>query len=86
MTLARGALTLEVDLDPLAIRVRRDHRPLIERLTLFTQGGQGADRLIELTEGVIVTEQLEEPAELARAAVIRASDAGVSLLAPTPSG
>jgi alpha-glucosidase (family GH31 glycosyl hydrolase) len=86
VTLARGRLTVEVGLDPLAIRVRRDHRPIVEELRLFTQQGRGEDRLIELTEGVIVSEQLQPPAELARAAVISASDSGLSLLAPTALG
>jgi alpha-glucosidase (family GH31 glycosyl hydrolase) len=86
LTLARGRLAVEVELDPLVIRLARDARPLIEELVLFAQDGEGQDRLIELTEGVIVTERLDEPVELARAAVIRATDEGVSLLAPTPSG
>jgi alpha-glucosidase (family GH31 glycosyl hydrolase) len=86
LTLARGRLVVEVGLDPLLIRLSRDGESLIDDLTLFTQEGEGKDRLIELTEGVIVTERLDEPAELARAAVIRATDAGVSLLAPTPAG
>jgi alpha-glucosidase (family GH31 glycosyl hydrolase) len=80
VTLARGRLRVEVSLDPVSIRVSREGRALIEDLILFTEAGAGHDRLIELTEGVLVEEVRDEPIALG-AATVESADSGLSLTA-----
>jgi alpha-glucosidase (family GH31 glycosyl hydrolase) len=79
-------LKVEATLEPLELRVRRDGTPLIDGLTLFTQQGEGGDRLIELTEGVLVSEQRGEPAAVGPATVIDGTETTLELDAPTPAG
>jgi alpha-glucosidase (family GH31 glycosyl hydrolase) len=67
---ALGCLAARVRLDPLAITVDRDGRALIGDLTLFTQDGSGGDQLIQLTEGVLVNEELGERAPIGSASVV----------------
>ena len=57
-TVALGELTVELRLEPLTITIRRGDRTVISGMTLFGRDGQGTDRLIDLTEGVIVDERL----------------------------
>jgi alpha-glucosidase (family GH31 glycosyl hydrolase) len=71
VTLTREAVTVEVGLEPLRVRVARLGRPLIDGLTLFTQPGSGHDRLIELTEGVLVEEERGDAVEIPRGDVSR---------------
>jgi alpha-glucosidase (family GH31 glycosyl hydrolase) len=86
LTLARDGVVVEVDLDPLAFRVRRRGVVLVDKLTFFTQAGSGEDRLIELTEGVLVAEQREPEVALGAAVVVDASEQSVKLLAQTAQG
>jgi alpha-glucosidase (family GH31 glycosyl hydrolase) len=86
MRLARGAITVEIALEPLTVGIDREGRTLVDHLRLFTQAGSGRDRLIELTEGVLVNETVSEPEPLARATIVDAFAGGVSLLAPTAVG
>jgi alpha-glucosidase (family GH31 glycosyl hydrolase) len=88
ITLRRDGLTVVVSLDPLALTVSRRDRELIGELTLFTQPGRGRDRLIELTEGVLVEEELGEraPIETAAAAATEATETVVELDAVTAEG
>jgi alpha-glucosidase (family GH31 glycosyl hydrolase) len=85
VTLARGSLRVEVSLDPLEIRVIRDGRSLIDELVLFTEAGAGRDRLIELTEGVLVEEVRDEPVALGTATV-ESADSGLWLTAAAAEG
>ncbi len=62
-------LRVEVRLDPLAICVRRGGRTLIDGLALWTRAGTGRDRLITLTEGVVVEETRELAVALGPATV-----------------
>ena len=86
VTLVRGRIAVEVRLDPLSLRVARGERVLFEEITLLTQRGSGRDRLIALTEGVIVEEERGEAAEIGPARVIEATEAGVELEARTSEG
>jgi alpha-glucosidase (family GH31 glycosyl hydrolase) len=72
--LARGALAVEVALEPFRIRVLRDGDRLIDPIELFTQPGRGADRFIHLTEGVIPEEERGTAQALARAELLDAAD------------
>ena len=81
VSLARGRIRVEVTLEPLALRVLRDEHTLIDGLTPFTQEGEGADRLIDLTEGVLVNETLADPRPLGAASVIAGNDAELRLRA-----
>jgi alpha-D-xyloside xylohydrolase len=85
VTLARGGLRVEVSLDPLSIRVARDGLQVIDDLVLFTEAGGGADRLIELTEGVLVEEVREGPVPLS-GATVEATESGLSLTAAAGAG
>jgi alpha-glucosidase (family GH31 glycosyl hydrolase) len=85
VTLARGTLTVEVRLDPVAIRVVRDGVTVIDDLILVTEAGAGHDRLVELTEGVLVEEVRGEPVPLGRATV-ESADSGLSLTAAAADG
>ena len=79
VTLARGQLAVEVWLSPLTIRLARRGRWLIQGLMLFAQDWSGGDRLIHLTEGVMVEEERDEPVWLAEAELRGRDGAGVEL-------
>ncbi|MGH2953769.1 MAG: TIM-barrel domain-containing protein [Solirubrobacterales bacterium] len=81
--LARGHLTVRVRLDPLSLCIERNGRPLIDGVTLHTQPGSGGDRLIQLTEGVLVEEDRGQPVAIAAATVTEASETGLELDAAT---
>jgi alpha-glucosidase (family GH31 glycosyl hydrolase) len=69
LALARGEMDVQVELDPLRVRISRAGRLLVSDLCLFTQDGEGSDRLIELTEGVIPEEERGAVSVLASATV-----------------
>jgi Glycosyl hydrolases family 31 len=79
VTLARGQLAVEVRLRPVTLRLTRARAPVIQELTLFAQRWSGGDRLIHLTEGVIVEEERGEPAQLAEAEFCHRDGPGVEL-------
>ncbi len=79
VTLAGGRLAVEVGLSPLTIRLTRRGAAVIQELTLFAQEWSGGDRLIHLTEGVLVEEERDEPAQLTQAELRRSDDAHVEL-------
>ena len=79
VTLARAQLVVEVGLSPLTIRLARRGGWLIQELTLFAQEWSGGDRLIHLTEGVMVEEERGEPAQLAEAELRGGDGASVEL-------
>ena len=85
LTLARGAVTVEVALDPLRISVRRGATELVRDLSLFRQAGGGGDRLIELTEGVLCEEERGEPAEIEHAEPLERGPHGLTLEVRTPT-
>ena len=60
---------LRVDLDPLSISVSRRGEQVIEGLRFAARSGDGHDRLIQLTEGVIPQETEGEAERAGRAAV-----------------
>jgi alpha-glucosidase (family GH31 glycosyl hydrolase) len=66
VALERGALRVTVQLDPFAVEVRRGRR-LIRGLGLWAAEGESRDQFIQLTEGVIASEELERPLRLERA-------------------
>lgn len=86
VTLQRGELVAEIVLEPLTLRLSRRGHPLVDGLTLFTQAGEGHDRLITLTEGVLVEERREEELAVGRADLVEASEDGLALAARHPGG
>ena len=78
-TVKRGELTVDVGLDPLSISVRRGGVAVVDRLELFTQAGGGSDRLIDLTEGVLVEETREDAQALGPGTVVEADDTTLRL-------
>jgi alpha-glucosidase (family GH31 glycosyl hydrolase) len=67
LVLERGPLRVTVGLDPLAIEIRRGRR-LIRELRLWAAGGESRDQFVQLTEGVLAAEELEQPVLFGRAA------------------
>src|SRR5689334_15977873 len=57
----RGRFAVEVATHPLEITVRRDGRRLVGPLTPHVRDGEIGDQFIQLTEGVIAHEDLEDP-------------------------
>ncbi len=86
VTLARGRLAVKVRLRPLTIGVTRGGVPVIQELTLFAQEWSGGDRLIHLTEGVMVEEERDEPARLSEAELRDSDGAGVELAGELAGG
>jgi alpha-glucosidase (family GH31 glycosyl hydrolase) len=86
LTLARDDVVVEVHTEPLAFTVRRRGRVLVDGISPFIQAGSGEDKLIELTEGVLVLEQREPEVALGSAVVVDASDQGLTLAAGTADG
>jgi hypothetical protein len=60
LVLERGPLRVTVGLEPFAIEIRRGRR-LIRELRLWAAMGEARDQFIQLTEGVIASEELESP-------------------------
>ena len=86
VTLRRDRLEVAVLLDPFVVSIRRDGRELLGDLTLFTQPGAGRDRLIELTEGVLVEEELGERQPVEDVNVLGTTETSLELGASTPAG
>jgi alpha-glucosidase (family GH31 glycosyl hydrolase) len=61
LLLRRAQVTVEVDLDPLTVHVIRSGRSLVRGLRVAAHDGQGRDRLISFTEGVIPEERIGPP-------------------------
>jgi alpha-glucosidase (family GH31 glycosyl hydrolase) len=59
ISLARGPLRVEIVLDPFSLRVERGGVNLVSDGRLWAQDGSGGDRLITVTEGVLVEERRE---------------------------
>jgi hypothetical protein len=85
-TLTRGQLAVEVRLRPVTLRLARAGAPLIEELALFAQGWSGGDRLIHLTEGVIVEEERGEQVQLVAAELRHRDVAEVELAGELEDG
>ena len=85
-TVARGGLTVEVRLEPLTITIRRGERTVIGGMTLFGRDGQGTDRLIDLTEGVIVDERLGPRLAVGPATIVDARPDAVRMQTDGPAG
>jgi Glycosyl hydrolases family 31 len=79
VTLARGHVAVEVGLRPLSIGLVRRDGSLIRGLRLHSQHWRGGDKLIHLTEGVMLEEDRSEPADLCEAEIQRRDGAGVEL-------
>ncbi len=60
LTLSRGAVRVEVRVDPVSIVILREDRELVGPVALWTQPGTGHDALVNLTEGVIPNEERGE--------------------------
>jgi hypothetical protein len=67
LVLDRGPLRVTVGLEPFAIEIRRGRR-LISELRLWAAAGEARDQFIQLTEGVIASDELERPLRFGTAA------------------
>ena len=86
IALARGPLRVDVALEPFSIRVERAGTCLVADGGLWARDGSGGDRLITLTEGVLVEESLGPADPLAAARWAGDSARGVRLEGETASG
>jgi len=86
VALARGELAVEVRLKPFAVRLVRQDNPVIQELTLFAQEWSGGDRLIHLTEGVMVEEERGEPVQLAEVELCHRDGARIELAGELDGG
>ena len=73
LRLARGAISLELSLQPLSATLVRDGTTLIAGLHPWVADGNYADRFIRITEGVVADETLA-PKERSADAVVTASE------------
>jgi len=80
LVLTLGHVRVEVSPRPFGLAVWRDDHCVIEDLRLWTAEGTAVDRLIRVTEGVIVAEELE-PCEDVAALTVVSSTATELLLA-----
>jgi alpha-glucosidase (family GH31 glycosyl hydrolase) len=85
-TLARGQLSVRVQLDPLSVSIERNGRRLIDAVAFHTQPGSGGDRFIQPTEGVLVEEDRGQPVAIAAATVAEESATGLELEVTTAEG
>ena len=87
LELRRGTLGVEVRLDPLRLTIVRGPETLIEDLRFSARGGQGSDRFVQLSEGVIPQEEdAGEPEVMAGADVLELSEAGATLAGELQGG
>ena len=86
ITLARGSLAIELTLDPFALTVRRAGGAVVQGAGFWAAAGSAHDQLIELTEGVVVHEQLGATERLERAEVVHAAGDAVVLEGATANG
>jgi len=70
LVLSRGSLRVEITRHPFAIDVRRDRRRLLRGLGIWCADGEVRDQFIQLTEGVIASEELELPERAASANLV----------------
>jgi len=73
-------------LKPFAVRLVRQDNPVIQELTLFAQEWSGGDRLIHLTEGVMVEEERGEPVQLAEVELCHRDGARIELAGELDGG
>jgi alpha-glucosidase (family GH31 glycosyl hydrolase) len=83
MRLSRGALEVEIGLDPLAITVRRGGRRLVRDLSVHLLDGVVGDQFVQWTEGVLAHEDLEDPVRPRAARAERDGDGARVTLALT---
>ena len=81
--LENGPLQVSVSLDPFSLDVRRGGRRLIRGLGLWAAAGESHDQFIQLTEGVIPSEELEPPRRLG---AVREAAAGAEAGVRAPRG
>ena len=81
VVLSRGALEVEVTLDPVLLSVERNGRVAFVATRLFLRSGSETEHLIHLTEGVVAEEAWGERAALGEGRVEAAGGHGVTLSA-----
>jgi alpha-glucosidase (family GH31 glycosyl hydrolase) len=60
VALRQGSLAVSAQLDPLSLTIERDGTPLVEGLTFWAVDGTAHDHFIQLTEGVVPSEERED--------------------------
>ena len=74
IVLRRGALTIEVQLQPFSFTVRRDGRRLLRHAGVWAVEGTVHDQFIPLTEGVVPYESLATPEDVAQVQGVEAAE------------
>ena len=87
LRLAREGVEVEIELDPLALRVSRLGRVLLDGMRLGVREGSGSERLVQLTEGVVPEEAWDEREPLGGCVPeAHEGDAGVAIRTPLEGG
>ncbi|MBA2420495.1 MAG: glycoside hydrolase family 31 protein [Thermoleophilaceae bacterium] len=70
LVLRAGPLAVTVALDPLSLTVARGERGLVSDLRLWVAEGRAADQFVQITEGVLDHEEIDEVRRIGRAEVV----------------
>ena len=68
--LRAGPLAVTVALDPFSLTVARGERGLVSDLRLWVAEGRAADQFVQITEGVLDHEEIDEVRRIGRAEVV----------------
>jgi alpha-glucosidase (family GH31 glycosyl hydrolase) len=79
LVLSREALRVEISRHPFGIDVRRDGRRLLRQFGIWCADGEVRDQFIQLTEGVIPSEELEVPERVVAANLVEPLADGAEL-------
>ena len=79
LVLSRGPVRVEVGLAPFALTVRRGGRRLLHSAGVRFADGVVHDHFVELTEGVLAREELDDPVAARSARVLAATEHGARL-------
>ncbi|MBA2429205.1 MAG: hypothetical protein H0V55_05715, partial [Thermoleophilaceae bacterium] len=81
-----GAVSVAITLRPLSFELRRGGRRIVRGGGLWLARGSAGDHFVQLTEGVIPHEDVEEVEELGRAEVVERHEGAVVLVAALAAG
>ena len=77
LVLENGELRVTVTLEPFSVRIRRGERRLIRGMRIWAADGTPHDQFIQLTEGVLASEEIDRISHLGRAQPLRELAHGV---------
>jgi alpha-glucosidase (family GH31 glycosyl hydrolase) len=84
--LERAGLLVSMRLDRLNVRVTRGEQRVVDKMRFAARGGEGHDRFVQLTEGVIPDEEPGPPEHATQAEILDLGPAGVTLAGALESG